>query len=166
MTMPSNEYCNRTRTHIRARARAHVVLALAVALGGCQQATSQIHRNVINPPNATRLGPYSTAVRTGNLVFFSGVIGSRPGGAGLPEGTEAQVKQALENLRAYLTLAGLAPADVVKCTVFLVDMADYQVMNTVYGQFFGEFPPARSALAVAALPANARVEVECIAAAR
>jgi 2-iminobutanoate/2-iminopropanoate deaminase len=166
MTMPSDEYCNRTRTHIRARARAHVVLALAVALGGCQQATSQIHRNVINPPNATRLGPYSTAVRTGNLVFFSGVIGSRPGGAGLPEGTEAQVKQALENLRANLTLAGLAPADVVKCTVFLVDMADYQVMNTVYGQFFGEFPPARSALAVAALPANARVEVECIAAAR
>ena len=158
-----------TRTQcIRAHAQGFLALALALvpALSGCQQATSQIHRNTINPPNATRLGPYSTAVRTGNLVFFSGVIGSRPGGAGLPDGTEAQVKQALENLRANLTLAGLAPADVVKCTVFLVDIADYQVMNQVYGQFFGDSPPARSALAVAALPAGARAEIDCIAAAR
>jgi 2-iminobutanoate/2-iminopropanoate deaminase len=150
----------------RSRAQGSLAVALALALSACQQATSQIHRNTINPPNATRLGPYSTAVRTGNLVFFSGVIGSRPGGAGLPDGTEAQIKQALENLRANLTLAGLAPADVVKCTVFLVDMADYQVMNQVYGQFFGDSPPARSALAVAALPASARAEIECIAAAR
>src|SRR5689334_8040923 len=121
--------------------QAKSVLALALALSACTHGVSGIHRNVINPPNATRLGPYSTAVRTGNLVFFSGVIGSRPGGAGLPEGTEAQLKQALENLRTNLTLAGLAPADVVKCTVFLVDMADYQTMNAVYGPFFGEFPP-------------------------
>src|SRR5262245_62817800 len=137
-------------------------LALAVALQGC---ATPVRKQPINPPGAQRLAPYSTAVRSGSLVFFSGVIGSRPGGAGLPEGTEAQLKQALDNLRTNLTLAGLAPADVVKCTVFLVDMADYQVMNAVYGAFFGEFPPARSALAVAALPAGARVEVECIAAA-
>jgi 2-iminobutanoate/2-iminopropanoate deaminase len=146
-------------------AKSVLALALALALSACSHAVSDIHRNVINPPNATRLGPYSTAVRTGNLVFFSGVIGSRPGGAGLPEGTEAQLKQALENLRNNLTLAGLAPADVVKCTVFLVDMADYQTMNAVYGPFWGDSPPARSAVAVAALPAGARVEVECIAAA-
>ncbi len=141
-----------------------LALTLGLTLSACQQATTQIHRNTINPPNATRLGPYSTAVRTGNLVFFSGVIGSRAGGAGLPEGTEAQLKQALDNLRNNLTLAGLAPADIVKCTVFLIDMADYQVMNTVYGAFFGDSPPARSAVAVAALPASARVEVECIGA--
>jgi 2-iminobutanoate/2-iminopropanoate deaminase len=118
----------------------------------------------INPPNAQRLAPYSTAVRSGNLVFFSGVIGSRPNNAGLPEGTEAQVQQSLENLRTNLTAAGLTPADVIKCTVFLIDIADYAVMNRVYGQFFSQDPPARSALAVAALPAGARVEIECIAA--
>lgn len=161
--MPENNEALNKAAHGRALLSAFA-LAIPLAVTGCQQATSQIHRNTINPPNATRLGPYSTAVRTGNLVFFSGVIGTRPAGAGLPEGTEAQVRQALDNLRSNLTLAGLAPADVVKCTVFLVDMADYQVMNTVYGAFFGESPPARSAVAVAALPAGARAEVECIAA--
>jgi 2-iminobutanoate/2-iminopropanoate deaminase len=142
-----------------------LVLAGALAFAACTSAAPAGKAN-INPPGATRLGPYSTAVRTGNLVFFSGVIGVRAGGAGLPEGTEAQTRQALENLRGNLSLAGLAPNDVVKCTVFMVDMADYQVVNQVYGQFFTENPPARSAVAVAALPANARVEIECIATAR
>ncbi|HSL71410.1 MAG TPA: Rid family detoxifying hydrolase [Longimicrobiales bacterium] len=143
--------------------REFIVLTGALALGACASAQTA-RRESINPPGATRLGPYSTAVRTGSLVFFSGVIGMRPAGAGLPEGTEAQARQALENLRSNLTLAGLTPRDVVKCTVFLVDMADYQVVNQVYGQFFTEDPPARSAVAVAALPANARIEIECIAA--
>jgi 2-iminobutanoate/2-iminopropanoate deaminase len=132
----------------------------------CASQQGVIRKQTINPPNAQRLAPYSTAVRSGNLVFFSGVIGSRPGGAGVPEGTEAQTQQALDNLRANLTTAGLDPGDIVKCTVFLVDIADYAVMNRVYGQFFQQDPPARSAVAVAALPANARVEIECIAAAR
>jgi 2-iminobutanoate/2-iminopropanoate deaminase len=159
------------RAHARSYAHAQSSLALALALAlplalavsGC---TTVMRKQTINPPGAQRLAPYSTAVRSGSLVFFSGVIGSRPGGAGLPEGTEAQVQQALENLRANLMAAGLEPRDVVKCTVFLVDMADYQVMNRVYGQFFTEDPPARSAVAVAALPAGARAEIECIAAAR
>lgn len=120
---------------------------------------------MINSPTVPRQAPYSTAVRTGNLVFLSGVIGTRPGG-GLPEGTEAQVRQVLENINANLGTAGLTKDDVVKCTVFLVDIRDYAAMNAVYGAFFGANPPARSAIAVAALPANARVEIECIAAAR
>ena len=143
----------------------HKTILLTGALMLCAGCGS-VRKHTINPPGADRLAPYSTAVRSGNLVFLSGVIGRKPGVTALPEGTEAQTQQALENLRANLTAAGLAPADVVKCTVFLVDIADYAVMNRVYGQFFPQDPPARSALAVAALPANARVEIECIAAAR
>ena len=153
------------KSHAPAHAPVSLALALGLAVAGAGCATV-VRKQTINPPGAQRLAPYSTAVRSGSLVFFSGVIGSRPGGAGLPEGTEAQVQQALENLRASLTAAGLEPRDVVKCTVFLVDMADYQVMNRVYGQFFTGDPPARSAVAVAALPAGARAEVDCIAAAR
>jgi 2-iminobutanoate/2-iminopropanoate deaminase len=144
-----------------------VVCAAAVMLmAGCAAQQSVMRKQVFNPPGAQRLAPYSTAVRSGQLVFLSGVIGSRPGGAGLPEGTEAQTQQALENIRANLSAAGLEPIDVVKCTVFLVDMADYAAMNRVYGQFFTQDPPARSAVGVAALPAGARVEIECMAAAR
>src|SRR5687767_7916997 len=143
-----------------------LIAMLSVVSVGCSTNQAAIRKQTFNPPNAQRLAPYSTAVRSGNLVFFSGVIGTRPNNGGLPEGTEAQVQQALENLRTNLTSAGLTPADVIKCTVFLVDIADYAVMNRVYGQFFSQDPPARSALAVAALPASARVEIECIAAAR
>lgn len=139
------------------------VFALALVASGC--AGKSVRKEPINPATAQRLAPYSTAVRSGNLVFFSGVIGRNAEGR-LPDGTEAQTRQVLENLRANLTAAGLAPIDVVKCTVFLVDMQDYEVMNRVYGQFFTEAPPARSAVAVAALPAGARVEIECIAATR
>jgi 2-iminobutanoate/2-iminopropanoate deaminase len=142
------------------------ILLMTLGAANCSSTQAAVSKQPINPPNAQRLAPYSTAVRSGNLVFFSGVIGSRPNNAGLPDGTEAQVQQSLENLRTNLTTAGLTPADVIKCTVFLVDIADYAVMNRVYGQFFSQDPPARSALAVAALPAGARVEIECIAAAR
>ncbi len=121
-------------------------------------------KQIIAPPGANRLAPYSPGVRVGDLIFFSGQIGSRPG-AGLSPDFKEQVKQALENLRNLLTAAGVAPRDLVKCTVFLADIADYTAMNEVYGQFFQpDPPPARSAIAVAGLPAGARVEIECIAA--
>jgi 2-iminobutanoate/2-iminopropanoate deaminase len=151
-----------------ARARAWFSMASVVALlsAACASAGEQaaVQKQVINSPTVPRQAPYSTAVRSGNLIFFSGVIGTRPGGAGLPEGTEAQTRQALENLNSNLATAGVTRADVIKCTVFLVDMQDYGIMNNVYGAFFAENPPARSAVAVAALPAGARVEIECIAA--
>src|SRR5262245_38558937 len=109
------------KSHALAHAHARysslaLALALAVPAAACAPV---VRKQSINPPGAQRLAPYSTAVRSGSLVFFSGVIGMRPGGAGLPDGTEAQVQQALENLRANLTAAGLEPRDVVKCTVFL-----------------------------------------------
>ncbi|CAN5829488.1 hypothetical protein BH23GEM9_BH23GEM9_37070 [soil metagenome] len=121
-------------------------------------------REVIAPPGTSRLAPYSPAIRTGDLVFLSGQVGLRPGTRELVAGgiTE-ETRQTLDNIRTVLMAAGLTIHDVVKCTVFLADIAEYEPMNRVYGEFFGEDPPARSALGVGGLPLGARVEIECIA---
>jgi 2-iminobutanoate/2-iminopropanoate deaminase len=154
-----------------------VTLAVLL-LAGCAPATARTARTadaraaapareVIAPAGASRLAPYSPAIRTGELVFLSGQIGLRPGTRDLAAGGIAEeTRQTLENIRTVLAAAGLEPADVVKCTVFLADMADYEPMNGVYGEFFTAEPPARSAVGVAALPLGARVEIECIAQAR
>jgi len=110
------------------------------------------------------IGPYSQGIRVGDLVFTSGQLGLVPGTkqfAG-PE-IEAQTRQALENVAAILEAAGSSLRDVLKCTVFLKEMGEFARMNEVYGGFFGENPPARSAVQVAALPLDARVEIEAIA---
>jgi 2-iminobutanoate/2-iminopropanoate deaminase len=124
-------------------------------------------REVIAPPGTARLAPYSPAIRSGDLVFLSGQIGLRPGTRELVGGgVGPETQQTLENIRTVLAAAGLTPRDVVKCTVFLADIAEYDPMNRIYGEFFGEDPPARSALGVGGLPLGARVEIECIARAR
>jgi 2-iminobutanoate/2-iminopropanoate deaminase len=140
-------------------------LVLGLLAAGCTSAGGP-RKQVLNAPNIARLAPYSSAVRSGSLVFFSGVIGSRPGGGLAEGGVQGETRQALENLAGVMNVAGVAKEDIVKCTVFLVDIADYSAMNEVYGAFFQPDPPARSAVAVAALPAGAHVEIECIAAAR
>lgn len=110
------------------------------------------------------IGPYSQAIVNGDLVFCSGQIALDPAGGTLIEGdVRAQTRQALENLSAVLGAAGASTASVVKTTVFLVSMDDYAAVNEVYGEFFSGEPPARSAVAVAALPRGARVEIEAIA---
>lgn len=137
-------------------------LAALIACAACARAPA---KQVIAPPGATRLAPYSPAIRTGGLVFLSGVIGTRPGTRELVAGgVGAETRQALENVRGVLAAAGLGLRDLVKCTVFLASIADYEAMNAVYGEFFPEAPPARSAVGVAGLPLGARVEIECIAA--
>lgn len=145
------------------------VALLTVVLAACagNRAPAALpHKAAVSPPNAQRLAPYSTAVRTGNLVFLSGVIGRRTAPADTTTTAfEAEVADALQTVRNNLAAVKLTPDDVVKCTVFLTDIAHYTPMNRVYGEFFGTTnPPARSAIAVQALPANARVEIECIAA--
>lgn len=121
-------------------------------------------RDVIAPAGSSTLAPYSPAVRTGGLVFLSGQVGLLPGTRELAAGgIAAETRQALDNVRSVLAAAGLEPADVVKCTVFLADMRDYEAMNTVYARFFTSEPPARSAVGVNGLPLGARVEIECIA---
>ncbi len=111
------------------------------------------------------IGPYSQAIGAGRLLLCSGQIGLDPTTGELVEGgVAAQAERALRNLGAVLDAAGLGFADVVKTTVFLVDMADFAALNEVYGRFMTDPPPARSTIAVAALPRGARVEIEAIAA--
>lgn len=117
-----------------------------------------------NAPAA--IGPYSQAVDSGaGLVFLSGQLPIDPATGAFPEGgIQAQTRQSLRNVQAILVAAGLSLAHVVKTTVFLSDMADFAAMNEVYATFFAEPFPARSAVAVKALPKGALVEIECIAA--
>ena len=114
------------------------------------------------------IGPYSQAIDSGKgLIFISGQIPIDPAtGAFAEGGIKEQTRQSLLNAQAILNAAGLSLANVVKTTVFLADMGDFAAMNEVYAQFFAEPFPARSAVAVKALPKGALVEIECIAAAK
>jgi len=111
----------------------------------------------------TAIGPYSQAIRTGEFVFVSGQIPLRPDGSGPVDGIDAQTHQVLTNLKAILHAAGLELSDVVKTTIFLTDLANFQVVNEIYAEFFGEPHPARSTIQVVALPKGALVEIEAIA---
>lgn len=112
------------------------------------------------------IGPYSQAINSGaGLVFVSGQLPIDPATGAFPEGgVKEQTRQSLTNAKAILEASGLGLGNVVKTTVFLADMADFAAMNEVYAQFFTQPFPARSAVAVKALPKGALVEVECIAA--
>lgn len=110
------------------------------------------------------IGPYSQAVRANGLVFASGQIPIDPQtGEFVPGGIEEQTEQVLKNLTAVLEAAGSSLVNVVKTTVFLVDMQEFKAMNEVYGRFFKEQPPARATVEAARLPRDARVEIEAIA---
>ena len=129
-------------------------------------ATATTGRHVINPPGIAPLVPaYSVAIRDGDQVFVSGMTGIKPGTQDIIEGgVGAQTRQTMENIRTSLQAAGATMADVAECTVFLMDMADYAAMNSVYVEFFTVNPPARAAMAVTALPRPAaRVEIKCSA---
>ncbi len=110
------------------------------------------------------IGPYSVANRIGNLIFASGQLGLNPENNELvPGGVEAETRQALTNLKNVLEASGSSLSQVVKTTVFLADMADFVRMNSIYGEFFSENPPARSTVQAAALPRNGAVEIDLIA---
>ncbi len=113
------------------------------------------------------IGPYSQALAANGFVYVSGQLPIDPATGAFPTGgVAAQTRQSLLNMQAILAAAGLALADVVKTTVFLADMNDFAAMNEVYGEFFAAPFPARSAIAVKALPKGAQVEIECVAAQR
>ena len=109
------------------------------------------------------IGPYSPGVACGQLLFVSGQIPRDASGNMAGASIEAATGQALQNLRGVLAAAGCSLADVVKTTVFLRDLADFAGMNKTYAEFFGNHRPARSTVQAAKLPADARVEIECIA---
>ncbi len=124
-----------------------------------------MNKEIISTPAApAAIGPYSQAVKAGNLLFCSGQIPLDPASGTLVEDTvRAQTVRALENLKAVLAQAGASMDSVVKTTVFLRDMDDFAGMNQVYQEFFQRDCPARSAVQAAKLPRNARVEIEAIA---
>jgi 2-iminobutanoate/2-iminopropanoate deaminase len=110
------------------------------------------------------IGPYVQGVRQGSLLFLSGQIALDPGTGQLLDGTVAQqTERALENLKAVLEAGGSDLGRVLKTTVYLVDMGAFSEMNGVYGRYFAQSPPARSTVAVAALPRGAQVEIDAIA---
>jgi 2-iminobutanoate/2-iminopropanoate deaminase len=112
------------------------------------------------------IGPYSQAIRTGNLLFCSGQIPLDPAsGEIVKEDVTGQARRCLENLSAVVEAAGASLADAVRCTVYLTDMGDFTRVNEVYAEFFeGNDPPARVAVAAAALPKGADVEIDAIVA--
>lgn len=122
-------------------------------------------KNIVFSADApAAIGPYSQAVKAGSTLYLSGQLGMNPAtGELVSADVREQTAQALKNMKAVLAAAGATPENVVKTTVFLVDMADFQAVNAVYAETFSTDAPARSCVAVAALPKGARVEVEAIA---
>jgi len=123
-------------------------------------------KEVISTPKApAAIGPYSQAIKVGNLVYTSGQIPIDPAtGSFVEGGIKEQTRQSLLNVKAILEAAGLTMGNVVKTTVFMADMNDFADMNAIYAEFFRKTYPARSAVAVKTLPKGALVEIEVVAA--
>lgn len=120
---------------------------------------------VTSPKAPAAIGPYSQAIAHGGMLYCSGQIALDPETLTVNANTVAEeTAQVLANLDAVLRAGGAAPGHVVKTTVYLRDMADFTEMNTAYAEFFGEHRPARATVAVAGLPRNVRVEIDCVAA--
>lgn len=124
-----------------------------------------MERVIVNTNEApAAVGPYSQAVKKGNMLFVSGQIPLVPGTGELVEGDiQAQTKQAMENVKAVLAAGGASLNDVVKTTVFITSMSDFPLVNEIYAQYFQAEPPARACVEVSALPKGANVEVEAVA---
>ena len=119
---------------------------------------------IIAPKAPAALGPYSAAIKVGELIFTSGQIPADPATGELaPGGIAEQTEQSLKNLSAVLEAAGSGLDQVIKTTCFLTDMADFAAFNAAYGKYFSDHKPARSTVAVKALPKGALVEIECVA---
>jgi 2-iminobutanoate/2-iminopropanoate deaminase len=110
------------------------------------------------------IGPYSQAVRNGSLLFLSGQIPLDPATGELVQGDfAAQTRRVFENLSAVLTAAGASFANVTRATVYLTDLGNFQTLNGIYAEYFGDHKPARSTVGVASLPKGATVEIDLIA---
>jgi reactive intermediate/imine deaminase len=139
--------------------------ALAVLAGSSAFGAERAKPEFLTSADMARMNlPFSEAVRAGDMLYLSGQIGYDPAtGKPVPGGIKAEALQALTLIKGILTRNGASLADVVKCTVFLADIKEWDTFNTVYREFFKKPYPARSALGTSGLARNARVEVECIA---
>ena len=124
-------------------------------------------KKIVSTPDApAAIGPYSQAIRSGSILFCAGQIPLDPrSGQIVPGDISEQTKRVLENIAAILKAEGLNFDHVVKTTIFLTSMSDFQSVNEIYGTYFRANPPARSTVAVSALPKGAKIEIEVIAAA-
>jgi 2-iminobutanoate/2-iminopropanoate deaminase len=143
-------------------------LLLTVPLLACAPkaapATAATPKYFTAPDSAMRALPFSEAVQVGSLLFVSGQVGVLPGTRTVaPGGITPESKQAIENIRAILRRHGASLKDVVKCSIFLADIAEWAAFNEVYRQYFTAPYPARSAFGANGLALGARVEVECVA---
>lgn len=140
-------------------------LARAEEAGPVGEEAEPTVREVVATPNApAAIGPYSQAIRVGDVLYAAGQVGLDPAtGQIVPGGIEAETRQALANLRAVLEAAGFTLADAVQAQVFLADFADFEAMNRIYAEAFPAAPPARATVEVAKLPRNARVEILLVA---
>jgi 2-iminobutanoate/2-iminopropanoate deaminase len=112
----------------------------------------------------TAIGPYSQAIRSGNLIFCSGQIPLNPkSGEMVSDDISAQTRRVLDNISGLLKSEGLSLGDVLKTTIFLTDLGNFQIVNEIYGSYFNNQPPARSTVQVSALPKGAKIEIEVIA---
>ncbi len=141
-----------------------LLIAAAVACGCEVQVNKSAEIEYLQAPGTEDLNlPFSAAVRVDNTLYLSGSIGNIPGTLDLAEGgIQGETRQTMENIKQTLEIFGSSLDKVVKCTVFLADMAEWGAMNEVYRTYF-ENPPARSALGASGLALDARVEIECIA---
>ncbi len=137
----------------------------ALAAGGHGLAEEKMTPRYLSAPDAASKSlPFSEAVRVGDMIYLSGQLGNRPGTLSLVEGgIAAETRQTMENIKAVLERHGSSMDRVVKCTVFLADIAEWSAMNEIYRTFFPKNPPARSALGASGLALGARVEIECLA---
>lgn len=141
-----------------------LLLPILVCLLATGVAAQTPDKQVIQMPGASVGLPFSSAVRVGNVLYLSGQIGNLPGTRQLADtGIAKQTQQTLDNIKAVLTYAGSSMERVFKCTVFLVNIADFEKMNGVYTTYFPKDPPARSTVAGSGLALGARVEIECMA---
>ncbi len=126
---------------------------------------SAVSLTAINSPHApVAIGPYNQAIRYGNFVYTSGQVALDPASGQLVgDDVQAQTRRVFQNLQAVLESAGTSLNNIVKTTVFLTSMSDFQAMNSVYAEYFQEMKPARSTIAVVELPRKALVEIECVA---
>jgi 2-iminobutanoate/2-iminopropanoate deaminase len=127
--------------------------------------SASVQKEIISSPDApAALAAYSQATRAGTTLYCSGCLGMEPKTGELREGIEAQTEQALKNLQAIIEAGGSSMDNVLKCTIFLAgSMEHYAKVNEIYVKYFPKNPPARSCIAVAALPRNGLMEIEAIA---
>jgi len=139
-----------------------ILIGLAALLLACSTGADEVEFYPM-AADTERSWPFSEAVRAGELLFLSGMLGIKPGTSELvPGGIQPETRQTLENIRASVLRHGGSMDRIVKCTVFLADMGEWAAMNEVYVEFFPVNRPARSALGASGLALGARVEIECI----